>query len=166
MALVARGNGSGWFLTLIMNDLQGDKSRLVYELRAADLAGAQAAYSAIVAALGPVTRSKLVAYSIAQWFDEDTDYYPATESDASIKAVISYKVAGSVDVETLEIPDPDPAVVFVATSGQSANVVNVSAAEVIAYTDIFKSTGHAFISDGEDLDLLVKGKRTARPRKR
>jgi len=166
MALVNRGNGSGWFLTVILNDLQGDKTRLVYELRAADYAAAQAAEALILAALGPVTRSKMVARSLAQWQDEDTDYYPATESDASIKAVVSYKIGGSVDIESFEIPDPDPAIVFVATSGQSANIVNVSAAEVIAYADVFKSTGQAFISDGEDLDVLVKGKRTSRKRKR
>ncbi len=166
MALQDRGNGSGWFATLILADKQGDLSTKVYALRAADLTASQTALTAIIAAIGPVTRSTLIATSLALWQDEDTNFLPATESDASVKAVISYKIDGAAKRDTLEIPDPDPAVVFVAAEGPSANIVDISAAAVIAYGDLFKTGAEAFISDGEDLEVLLKGKRTTRRRNR
>jgi hypothetical protein len=166
MALVNRGAGSGWYCRLIMADKQGDQTMLTYALRAVDEAAANTAKTAIINALGPVTRSTIIATSVQHWQDEDTNFLPATESDASVKAVISYKIDGAAKRDSFEIPDPDPAVVFVAAEGPSANIVDISAAEVIAYGDLFKDAAQAFISDGEDLEVLLKGKRTTRRRNR
>jgi len=166
MALQDRGAGSGWYVKFVLADKQGDNTILTFALRAADYATAVTAAATVLAALGPVTRSTMIAQSIQHWSDEDTNFLPATESDASVKAVVSYKINGAAKRDSFEIPDPDPAVVFVAAEGPSANIVDISAAEVIAYGDLFKAANQCFISDGEDLEVLLKGKRTTRKRQR
>jgi len=161
MALVNRGIGSGFVATLTLTDLQGDSYNKRYDLRSATYAAAVTDTDLIIAGLGPVTRSVLTSVAISQVRDEDTNFLPATESDKSIYALVSYKLAGRVKKESLEIPDPDP-LIFVSPSGPSANQVNVSNADVIAYTDLFKATGVAFISDGEDLDIILSGRRKSK----
>lgn len=157
MALVPSGNGSGWFLTVSLTDTQSDVSVKEYELRAVDLAGAQASVANILGALANVTDSVVSATSLSFRQYEDAFSYPVG-ADNSTKARISYRIDGSNENETFNIPAPKNAL-FVAPSGPSNNVVNVSNADLLVYSGLFLNGGDCFISDGESLDAMNKGRR-------
>jgi len=63
---------------------------------------------------------------------------------------------------TINIPAPKPGL-FVAPSGKSANIVDITDAALVAYAAIYTSTSDtATISDGEYISVLVTGKRVHR----
>jgi len=160
MALVARGNGAGFYLTVSLTDTQGDVSTLRFELRSADYAEAVTATAAIVAAIAGVSQSLITSTAISFVSDEDTFVYP-TGADNGVRARMTFQLADSVEKATLDIPAPKIGI-FVDPTGPGNNVVDTSDTEVLAYLAVFKVSGNAFISDGEDADLLLRGKRTTR----
>ena len=160
MALAPRGNGSGFFLSVSLTDTQGDVSTLCYELRGADFATAQANASAIVTALAGVTGSTVSSTSLSFVQDEDTFAFPAG-ADNGVRARLTFQLANSVEKATLDIPAPQNTI-FASTLGPNNNIVDILDAGVIAYAQLFQSGGQCFISDGEDSDFILRGKRTTR----
>lgn len=160
MALVPVGNGSGFFLTVTTRDNGNNRSTLEYALRSADFATAQTDAATILGALGGVSGMAVQSTSLSLREFEDAFAFPASGVEAEIKARISFSLAGQPNTETLDIPAP-VAAIFVATSGDSANTVDILDAAVASYMDLFKSTGVAFISDGEDLDQALRGRRVS-----
>lgn len=160
MALAARGNGSGFFLTLTMIDTQGDTSTKRFELRGADFAAAQVNATAIIAAIQGVSASVVGSSSLSFVQDEDTFAYPAG-ADNSVRARITFQLADSVEKATRDIPAPVDAI-FVGLSGPTMNVVNIGDPLMATYAQLFQAGGHAFISDGEDSDFTLRGKRTTK----
>jgi hypothetical protein len=165
MAFVPRGNGSGFFLNVSVTDAQADVSNLEYELRSADYAAAVTDSNAILAALAAVTDSKVSAYSISYRAEENAFSFPA-DADNSIKARIIVTLGLTTEKATIDIPAPKDAV-FVANSGEGNNIVNTAVGNGIVtdYWSLFKSTGEAFISDGEDAGTIQLGRRVARAKR-
>lgn len=160
MALVARGNGSGFFLAVSLTDTQGDVSTLRFELRSADYATALTDTTAIVSAIEGVSGSKVSSTSLSFVRDEDTFTFP-TGADNGVRARVTFQLSDSVEKATLDIPAPLNAI-FVDPAGPGNNILDLSDTEVLAYLALFKASGNAFISDGEDADFLLRGKRTTR----
>lgn len=157
MAYVPVGNGSGYFVTITLIDRNEDKATLEYELRAADEAAALAAVNTIIIALTNASQARVIGYNVQKRFYNDTPTIP-TAGELQVKARISFKIADSRDYETLDIPAPEETV-FLAVTGKANKIVDVTKPLVTAYTDLFKSTGVAFISDGESLETISEGRK-------
>jgi hypothetical protein len=159
MAYVAQGNGSGYFLTVTVIDRNEDKSTLEYELRAADEAAAITATNTIIVALTNLSQARVIGYNIQKRFYNDTPTIP-TAGELQVKARIAFKLENSRDYETLDVPAPEEAA-FMTLTGKGNKIVDVNKAIVTAYTDLFKSTGVAFISDGEALESISEGRKVS-----
>lgn len=160
MALVPRGNGSGYFLSLSLTDTQGDVSTLRFELRGADFATASTNATAVIAGITGVTQSIVSSVAISFVRDEDTFVFP-TGADNGVRARMTFQLANSVEKATLDIPAPENNI-FTAPFGPNNNVVDLTNAEVIAYAQLFQVGGASYISDGEDSDFVLRGKRTTK----
>lgn len=160
MAFIARGNGAGFFMDVTLIDTQGDSSSKRYELTSIDYATALTDSAAIRTALAGVSGSTISTYRIAQVWDEDAFAFP-TGADNGVRARMTYQLANSVEKATEDIPAPLEGI-FTAPSGPNANVVDTIDAGVVSYVQIYQAGGQAFISDGENTDFLLRGKRTTR----
>lgn len=163
MAFVTKGNGSGFWLAVSLMDSQNDISTLEYELTSADFATAQTDALSILAALGGVTQCIAVGYTISLRMVNDAIVYP-TGADNSIRARIVAMLSDGTDKAVLEVPAPEDTV-FIATTGEDANIVNLAAVNVSSYLDVFKAGGESYISDGERIDFGIKGRRVARAKR-
>jgi len=160
MALVTVGNGSGWYLTVTLIDNGNDKSTKTYPLRAADETAAQIAVTAILAAVNAATGSVIANTSLSHRKEEDTFIFPASGVENQNIARIVVQLAGGTKKATLDIPAALPGV-FVGTSGANANIVDLAATETSDYLDLYLPAGQVFISDGEDLDIGIEGRRVS-----
>lgn len=164
MALVPQGNGAGWFFSVSLTDTQSDVSVMEFPLQSADYASAQTDANLVLVAIAGVSDAVVTATSLSYREEEDAFSYPANACDNSVKARITYRIAGSSKKGTFEIPAPSNDI-FVSPNGADNNRVNTSAPELLAYSGLFLTGGTAFISDGEALDALEKGVRVTRKRK-
>jgi len=153
MALVSQG----WWLSVTLADKGANQSTLTYQLRAADEIAAQAAATAIRAALNAITDSVEVAYAVSNRYEEETIVYPAAAENED-KASLTVLLTGGNKKANLKIPAPVIGI-FQSATGPGANIVDIENALVVAYTDLFKLAGSAYISDGEDLNIPLSGKR-------
>lgn len=149
-----------WFeLTASLADNGANITTKRFRLRSADIATAITDSAAIIAALDAVTNSVIVGYRISDVFYEGSVTYPAAGIENEDKASVSVLLTtGGGKKANLKIPAPVIGI-FNATEGAGANVVDVSDAALNTYFDCFKSGGECFVSDGEDLDSLMSGKR-------
>lgn len=157
MAYVVAGNGSGYFLTMTVQDRNLDTSTLTYELRGADEAAALTEVSTILAAFDAVSQAVVIGYNVQKRFWNDSIGIPAA-GEVQVKARVSYQLKDSPEKETFDIPAPKETI-FYALTGKLNKVLDVSNAAVIAYADLFRSAGVAFISDGESLEYLLEGRK-------
>jgi len=157
MAYVAAGNGSGYFLTMTVQDRNLDTSTLTYELRAADEAAALTAVATIIAAFDAVSQAVVIGYNVQKRFWNDSIGIP-TAGEVQVKARVSYQLKDSPEKETFDIPAPKETI-FYALTGKLNKVLDVADDDVIAYADLFRSAGVAFISDGESLEYLLEGRK-------
>jgi hypothetical protein len=144
MALVA----DGFAMTVTLQDTQGDTVTKRYALRGADAAAAAADGVAIRTALAAVSESQIIGYSVGEVFIENAPAFPA-DADNSIKARVSWRKTNA-RAASFDIPSPVEGI-FVGTTGQANNTVDMTDAALLAYAALFYSTGNAFISDDEDL---------------
>ena len=160
MALVPKGNGSGFYLSVTLTDNGNNDSTLDYELRAADYAAALTAKTAILAALAGVSGSEIKSTILSYRDEEDAFAFPASGVENETKARIVYQLDGSTKKGNYDIPAP-VAGIFQTPAGDGANVVDILVTALIAYNDIFEAAGQAFISDGEDMGFMLKGRRVS-----
>ena len=150
---------NGWWLTSTLVDNGGNVTTKRYDLRASDATTAATDVAAIIAAPNAITDSVMSGYRYGEEFIEDSFAYPAAgvenENKASITCLLT---TGGAKKANLKIPAPVIGI-FVDTTGPSANVVDVTNAALLTYAALFESGGEAYISDGEDLDSLISGKR-------
>lgn len=155
MALVT----NGWWLTCSLKDNGGNTTTKRYQLRSADAATAVTDAAAIIAALNAVTNSVMSAYRYGEEFLENAFAYPAqgveNEDKASITVLLTTSGAKKAN---LKIPAPVIGL-FVAPTGPSANVIDIADADLVTYSELFETGAEAYISDGEDLDSIISGKR-------
>lgn len=155
MALVS----TGFWAVIALVDNGGNVTRKTYHLRAADFTAATTDTGDILDALAAVTDSVIEGYQIEQRFSNDAFSYPAIGVQNENQALLDIAVADNFNkTATLTIPAPK-ATLFVGTAGPTANVVDVTDPLILAYVDVFKATGQAYISDGEDADFIKSGRR-------
>lgn len=154
MALVS----VGWYLTVTLADNGGNQTTKTYALRGADEIAAQADAAAIRAALNALTDSVEVAYAVSDRYENDDIVYPAAGIENENKLSMTALLDGANKKANLKVPAPKIGA-FLETSGPGANICDTTAAIVTDYTDEFKAAGGAYISDGEDLETLLSGKR-------
>lgn len=159
MAYVVAGNGSGYFVTISVMDRNEDKAVLTYELRAADEAAAITAVGTIIANLKAASQVEVLGYNIQKRFFNDAIIIPAA-GELQIKARIAFRILNSPEYETLDIPAPDEDI-FLGLNGKNNRIVDTADPAVVNYTNMFKSTGIAFISDGESLEQVSEGKKVS-----
>jgi len=155
MALVS----NGWWLQVTLVDNGGNTTTKRFELRSADAATAVVDSAAVIAALGAITNSVISAYRYGEEFLEGAFAYPAAGVENEDKASITVLLATN-GAKKANIKIPAPVIgMFVAPTGPSANVVDIADAALVTYMDLFKAAAECYISDGEDLDSGVSGKR-------
>lgn len=154
MALVSRG----WFLTMGIVDCGGNQITKTWQLRSADAAAAAIDGAAIRAAFNAITGAVEVAYSIGERFEENSISYPAAGVENENKASLTLLLTTGNKKANIKIPAPVIGI-FMNATGPGANVVDILDVDLNTYTDVFKDAAEAYVSDGEDLDFLLSGKR-------
>lgn len=159
MALVTKG----WELSISLVDNGGNVSTLSWEANTAvvtDYTTAAAQRQNLITDLLAVTNSVIKGTRLSEVQYEDALVFPAQNIENENKASITYLIAGTNEYGNLKIPAPKIGL-FVASSGSSANIVNVSSNLVTDYAANFEVTGGWFVSDGQSLDSVLKGKRVS-----
>jgi len=154
MALVA----DGFLLAVTLVDNGGNEGTMRYDLRSADHATALTDTAAIIAALNALTNAVIRRYAIHTKYRENAFAYPAAGVELEDKASLSVSLDGVDKRANLKIPAPVIGM-FAASSGPGANVVDVLDADTLTYVALFETGAEAYISDGEDVDALLSGKR-------
>jgi len=149
-----------WYeLTASLADNGANITTKRYRLRSVDFAAAVIDTAAIIAALAAVSASTIVGYRINDVFHEGSVSYPAAGVENEDKASVTVLLTtGGGKKANLKIPAPVIGI-FQGTSGYKANIVDTADADLLTYLDLFKSGGECYVSDGEDLDEIMSGKR-------
>lgn len=144
MALV----NDGWELTLNLVDKQNDSVSKVYELDAADYAGANAAIINVLTFFGGVSDLVVTGYILREVTVENALVLPAV-GNASDKALVSARKTNTKRTP-IEIPAPKDAI-FVSAAGAGNNILDDTNIALQAYLELFVAAGDCFLSDGEKL---------------
>lgn len=140
-------------------DTGGNHSILTYELRGAVYADAAADAVSIATALAAVTDAVIGGYRMAEVWEESAFAYPAGGIEVENKASLTTLLAGvGAGKANLKIPAPVDGI-FQEATGPGYNIVDIVDADLVTYTNLFKAAGECYISDGQDMDSLVAGKR-------
>lgn len=152
-----------WFTIINMVDNGGDQSSKRFEINAADSTEATAAQTALLAAWNNVTDMKVVSYYTYQEEVSDVEALPASGVERENNALLTFEVRDKPNKSaTLSIPAPKPGI-FVASSGAGAEIIDTADVAVVALRDLFIADPPTiFLSDGESMGQLVKGKRVHR----
>lgn len=159
MAFVVQGNGDGWFATVQIMDKGEEKTTLTVELRSADHAAALTDIGAWAIAFYQVSNCEILGYNVQQRFINNAIIIPAS-GQLQEKARVAFRLENTSEYETLDIPAPKDTL-FLNTNGAASEIVDVADTSLIAYTNLYKSTGIAFISDGEALEQVSRGERVS-----
>ncbi len=154
MAMVTRG----YYLTMTMADNNGDSVVKTWHLRGATAVDAAADAVAIRAAFNAVTDSVEVAYSLGERFENDSITYPDAGVENENKASLTFLLTTGNKKANIKIPAPVIGL-FKNLTGPGAKEIDILDVDLNTYCDVFKTAGEAYVSDGEDLDFLLKGKR-------
>lgn len=157
MALVLQG----WELSITLADNGANNTTLSWLANTAvvtDYATAEAQRDFLITDLEAVTDSIIVGTRLSEVQYNNAVAYPVAGVENENKASVTYLIQGTNKKGNLQIPAPIIGI-FVNTSGPSANIVNVAAPLLTAYCDNFRTTGGWFVSDGESLQTILKGKR-------
>lgn len=157
----------GWEMTVTLADNGNGRTNLNYQLVAATAADAATAGGTIRTRLALVTGMSIMSYSLTERFEDATQVLPGDDGvQRENRAKLICNVDGFANkVETLYIPAPVIGI-FEDTTGEAADRVDVTDADLISYVDIWRVTGAlATLSDGEylkDLATIRYGNRTHR----
>jgi len=156
MAIVTQG----FELSISVVDSGANRSTLHWMANTAvviDFTTAQAQRDLLVTDLAAITDSVVESTRLTEVQYEDTLVYPATAQNEN-KASITYLIDGTNKKGNLKVPAPKIAI-FVEATGPNSNIVDTANGIVVSYTDNFRSTAGWFISDGESIITVLKGKR-------
>jgi len=157
-------DGYTGYVTLIDNG--SNTTTKSFKLTSSTAADAATDIAAIVAAMVNVTDAVVVSYGSTAVYVNDSVALPASGIQIEDQALITVSIVDHPTKSgTITIPAPKPEI-FVATSGENANVVDLEDAAVEAYIGLFQADGEAYISDGEIADLAKKGRRVHRGSRR
>jgi hypothetical protein len=154
---------SKWIAEVSIADNSGKTVPRFYEAPLAAFADYDAfalAFNTLLTALNNMTSGVVAGYRLTVQFVEDALTLPLSGVENENQAFFTGKIVGDpTDSATQSVPAADPAI-FIATSGPSANVVDMSDAAVGVWVGLFDATGPWTISDGENWDApTVIGRR-------
>lgn len=145
-------------ITIKLVDEGANFSTMTFQCRDSLYADVVTAKTALVAALDAITNCVIQRVSINEVWANDAFAYPSGVETAN-KLSITAELAGGVGKKAnMKIPGPIDAM-FGASGTAGFNTLDTSNAAIITYTNLFKSAGDFYISDGEDFETLVSGKR-------
>jgi len=156
--------GQGWRLSATFVDTSGNETTrtvdLVHDDDAGDLTQVIADVQTIMAAWIAASDAHVSKQTLSKTSVEDSFTLPSGDVNVEENAQLSMKIFGTPNKSAVfEIPAPK-ATLFAGSSGPLFNVVDTSDSLVVAVIDLFKNTGVAYISDGEQItDVGVRGKR-------
>jgi hypothetical protein len=150
-------------LVVAIADNSGKTVPRTYEIPegvVADFAEFSALIPSMLAAINGITAGLITGYRATQVTYEDTIVLPASGVENENQVIFSGKIQGDPGKSgILTVPAVDPAI-FVAASGPGANSVNMAAAPVLAFIQLFDGAPGWTLSDGETwLTETVSGKR-------
>lgn len=157
---------TGFELSIRSIDNGGNETTKTLQMTAADHATALVDALIIVGFYEAVTNSGTVSYSLKEIFYNDALTIPGgAESQVEAKALIVMRdETNPLKKHSVRIASPDPTV-FLATSGDGANIVDVNDAAILAFAGMFSAAGSdkCYVSDGEQVlampDGLLYGRR-------
>lgn len=159
MAIVS----TGFVGAVTLQDEEGSRSVLQFDLTAVTNAAALTDMADIVTRLAAITDAAISGYSVSEVFAEDTLVLP-DQVEIEKRAVISAKLAGTLPQEyvNIVIPAPSPGI-FLAATGPDAKRVDPNDADLRAYLATFGNAGEATISGGQTIvDPTASGAFTGR----
>lgn len=158
MALVPYNGRDGWFLTLVMIDRNNQQAIREFELIAADPDEAIATGLVMTTQYQALTQCQIVGRYISQRYQENAVATPAV-GEKQVKAIITVRLAGSTEKATLDVPAPVETM-FNALTGDGNLVVDTTFAPLTTFVANFQAAGgNALISDGEVIDVILRGKK-------
>jgi len=118
------------------------------------------ALPATVATIAAMSDCLLRSYAVRSIWTNDTITLPASGVQNEDQALITAKINGDpLKSAILSIPGAKPGI-FVGTSGENANIVDMTDSAVEAFIGLFLSGGLLTVSDGEEIITQgAKGKR-------
>lgn len=145
-------------ITIKLVDEGANHSTLTFKCRDTAYADVVTAKTALIAALDAVTDCVIQRVSINEVWQNDAFAYPSGVETAN-KLSITAELAGGIGKKAnMKIPGPIDAM-FGASGTAGFNTLNTANAAIITYTNLFKAAGDFYISDGEDFETLISGKR-------
>lgn len=145
MALVS----TGFVGSVTLQDEEGSRATLQYDLTAVTNAAALTDMLDIVTRLAAITDCAISGYSVSEVFAEDALTLP-DGIEVEKRAVISAKLAGTLPQEYVNIVIPGPSGgIFIAATGPDAKRVDPADTDLRAYLATFVSGGEATISGGQ-----------------
>lgn len=163
MALVLQS----WELNVTLVDNGGNSSTLRFILVAADETAADTAVGTILTRLGAVSNAVVKQYTVGKRYVEDNITLPGSGVHVEDRAKIVMNIDGEpLKTVTTYIPAPKTGI-FIGTSGEAADTIDASDADLQAYVATWHDGGLATISDGEKVAAtpnsgIKKGGRTHR----
>ena len=145
-------------ITVKLVDEGANFSTLTFQCRDTLYADVVIAKTALVAALDAVTNCVIQRVSINEIWANDAFAYPTGVETANKLSMTAELTGGIGKKANLKVPGPIDAM-FGASGTAGFNVLDTSNALILTYTDLFKAAGDFYISDGEDLSVLISGKR-------
>jgi hypothetical protein len=149
-----------WKLRVTLGATNDKKVTKEYVLQATDETEAEAAVTAILAALANVSAGKVVSYGLVHQYEEDNYTRPTSEdAEWGEVAVISGKILDK-PLKPWSVQIPFPLIgLFLASAGKNRDVIDITDVAVIAYKNLFGTGNQAFVSDGEYAETLDEGRR-------
>ena len=159
MAMVAAGNGTGFFVVVTLIDRNEDVTTKEYELDVADFAEALGAQLEIEGDLALVSDALIVGSSLAQRRVNDAIVVPIV-GEVQTKARIIVRLDGGNEKATIDIPAPKETM-FLTLSGKGNKVVDLENASIIDFLANYLPAGNVFLSDGEKLGEALEGRKVS-----
>jgi len=153
----------GWRLDIEAIDTGGNTTRRRFDLIATDDAGDASdvftAVATVIAAFIGASDSVIKNYTVGAYYVEDALTLPAA-AEVENNLQVTAKIDGLPNKSaTFEIPAPK-GTLFQQTTGAGWNLPDFTDTALANYVNLFKSTGVAYISDGEHIVAKdIKGKR-------
>ncbi len=145
-------------ITIKLVDEGANFSTLTFQCRDAAYADCVTAKTALIAALDAITNCVIQRVSINEVWKNDAFAYPAGVETAN-KLSMTVELAGGIGKKAnIKVPGPIDAM-FGASGTAGYNSLDTGNAAIITYTNLFKAAGDFYVSDGEDLETLISGKR-------
>jgi hypothetical protein len=158
-----------WIMKITVIDNGANESSVTFEMTAATHLLAVIDAAIVLSAFEAVCAAGTVMYSLSQQSVNDSLVIPASAA-VQVEAKALYTMRDSANPtkrHSKRIPAPETDV-FLATSGDGANIMDVAHQDNIDLANLFGTSGVCTISDGETIedDALLKGRRVTHSSRR